>query len=85
MYGKPAPILVYGGTGADVSGRRAAGRSSGVTESAPLPEPDQPADIHPNEERPDVADAAEDDTTVPGLPVPEGEPDELTPRFQEPS
>jgi hypothetical protein len=56
----------------------------GVTQPEPLPEYEQRTDVHAIEERPDVLEAAVDDTTVPGFPVPEAGPDELTPRFQEP-
>jgi hypothetical protein len=55
-----------------------------VTEPEPLPEYEQQTDVQPIEERPDVLAAAENDTTVPGLPVPNGEQDDMTPRFREP-
>ncbi|MGC9670444.1 hypothetical protein ACNTMW_28355 [Planosporangium sp. 12N6] len=55
-----------------------------MTQPEPLPEYEQRTDVHPIEERPDVLEAAVDDTTVPGLPVPDVGPDDLTPRFREP-
>jgi hypothetical protein len=51
----------------------------------PLPEPSAPAEIHPLEERDDVVEAAEDDTTVSELAVPDSGPDDLTPQFREPA
>jgi hypothetical protein len=64
--------------------RRRSGYHDLVTQPEPLPEFDQRTDVHPIEEREDVVDAAEDDTTVPGFPVSDAAPDELTPRFREP-
>jgi hypothetical protein len=55
-----------------------------VTQPEPLPEYEQRTDVHAIEDRPDVLDAAVEDTTVPGFPVPDVVSDELTPRFQEP-
>jgi hypothetical protein len=55
-----------------------------VTQPEPLPEYEQRTDVHPIEDRPDVLEAVEDDTTAPGFPVPEAGPDDLTPRFREP-
>jgi hypothetical protein len=50
-----------------------------------LPDPDDPVTIEPLEERPEVAAAIEDDTTAPGLAVPEPVPDDPdTPRFEAP-
>jgi hypothetical protein len=63
---------------------RGAGYLHDVTQPEPLPEYEQRTDVHPIEERPDVLEAVVDDTTVPGLPVPEPGPDDLTPRFREP-
>lgn len=65
------------------------GYPTGVTQQPiqqpePLPEFDQRADVHPIEERADVLEAVEDDTTAPGFPVPEEGQDDLTPRFREP-
>ena len=54
-----------------------------MTEPEPLPDIDEPADVHPIEERPDVIEAAEDDTTVPGLAVSGDGTDELNPRFSD--
>jgi hypothetical protein len=71
-----APIPVY--AGGEV------GYLNEVTQPEPLPEYEQRTDVHPIEERPDVLEAVEDDTTAPGLPVPEVGPDDLTPRFREP-
>jgi hypothetical protein len=61
-----------------------AGYSDSVTQPEPLPEYEQRTDVHPIEDRPDVLEAVEDDTTAPGFPVPEAGPDDLTPRFREP-
>ena len=49
-----------------------------------LPEPADPV-IEPLEERPEVAAAIEDDTTVPGLPVPAVPDDPDTPAFEAPA
>jgi hypothetical protein len=61
-----------------------AGYLDDVTQPEPLPEYEQRTDVHPIEDRPDVLEAVEDDTTAPGFPVPEPGPDDLTPRFREP-
>jgi hypothetical protein len=55
-----------------------------VTEPEPLPEFDQRTDVQPDEERADVIEAAREDTMVPGFPVADASPDELSPRFREP-
>jgi hypothetical protein len=50
-----------------------------------LPDVPDPARIEPLEERPEVAEAILNDTTVPGLPVTgRGGPDPDTPRFEAP-
>jgi hypothetical protein len=53
--------------------------------SEPLPDPAEPVEIHPLEERDDVVDAAEDDVTVSELTTPDSGPDDLTPQFREPT
>jgi len=54
-----------------------------MTEPEPLPDIDDPVDVQPVEERPEVIEAAEDDTTAPGFGVGGSGGDDLDPRFSD--